>query len=430
MSDATNRIQRFAPDGSFVTTWGSTGSGPGLFEGLTGLAVDTSGHVYAADALAHGDGRAIQEFDSVGNLLASLGNFSATTNSSLPPLMGQVATYGSDVVYAVGFGTIYRFELTVPDASLSVQPSPARVGQPITATATASVPFGSVSGYAFDFGVDVPATPGPSSVASHTYSTPGTYQVTARVTSSRAGTATVAKTITVVSPPINTSPPSIVGGPIERDALTAIHGGWNNPPITGYSIRWLRCDAAGNRCEPLATTGAQKYVLRTADVGHTIRVVEAALNTTGISQPATSSPTAVVKALPRLTGASASPAAFHAARSGKSITTSRAIGTKVQYVLNIRANVRFTIDRVLEGRQVGRRCMPPAGKNLTARRCSRYVPMRGGFTVSAHAGKNVFRFSGRLSGSALAPGTYRLVATPSANGRSGDAKTITFTIMR
>jgi hypothetical protein len=44
-----NRIQKFASNGSFITTWGTEGSGAGQFELPQSVAVDVSGNVYVAD---------------------------------------------------------------------------------------------------------------------------------------------------------------------------------------------------------------------------------------------------------------------------------------------------------------------------------------------------------------------------------------------
>ena len=44
-----NRIQKFTPDGQFVTKWGSGGSGDGQFMEPWGIAVDSSDYVYVAD---------------------------------------------------------------------------------------------------------------------------------------------------------------------------------------------------------------------------------------------------------------------------------------------------------------------------------------------------------------------------------------------
>ena len=65
-----NRIAKFDKDGRFITHWGSTGKGPGQFEGVKGLAIDAQGNVYAADA----GNKRIQVFDAEGTFLREFGN--------------------------------------------------------------------------------------------------------------------------------------------------------------------------------------------------------------------------------------------------------------------------------------------------------------------------------------------------------------------
>ena len=42
-------IWKFGPDGSFLKTWGSYGTGNGQFDNPSGIAVNSSGFVYVAD---------------------------------------------------------------------------------------------------------------------------------------------------------------------------------------------------------------------------------------------------------------------------------------------------------------------------------------------------------------------------------------------
>jgi len=44
------RIQKFDSNGSFLTAWGSAGSGDGQFNSPGGVAVEGGGSVYVADA--------------------------------------------------------------------------------------------------------------------------------------------------------------------------------------------------------------------------------------------------------------------------------------------------------------------------------------------------------------------------------------------
>jgi DNA-binding beta-propeller fold protein YncE len=72
------RIQKFSSTGAFITKWGSQGTGTGQFQpgghafGF-GLAVDTSGDVYAVDT---GTNR-VQKFDGIGNFLFQWGSSGA-----------------------------------------------------------------------------------------------------------------------------------------------------------------------------------------------------------------------------------------------------------------------------------------------------------------------------------------------------------------
>src|SRR5262249_42706361 len=73
--------------------------------------------------------------------------------------------------------------------------------------------------------------------------------------------------------------------------LTSSTGDWDGSP-TQFAYAWQDCNTAGGACVPTGATGAT-YVLKSSDVGHTIRVVVTATNGAG-STPATSAPTAVV----------------------------------------------------------------------------------------------------------------------------------------
>jgi sugar lactone lactonase YvrE len=65
----TNRVAKFDRDGDFVRHWGSTGSGPGQFNGVKSLAIDARDNVYVADA----GNKRIQVFDADGNFKFEFG---------------------------------------------------------------------------------------------------------------------------------------------------------------------------------------------------------------------------------------------------------------------------------------------------------------------------------------------------------------------
>jgi hypothetical protein len=65
-----NRVAKFDKDGRFITHWGSTGSGPGQFNGVKSIAIDAQGNVYVADV----GNKRIQIFDADGKFKSEFGN--------------------------------------------------------------------------------------------------------------------------------------------------------------------------------------------------------------------------------------------------------------------------------------------------------------------------------------------------------------------
>jgi len=115
--------------------------------------------------------------------------------------------------------------------------------------------------------------------------------------------------------------------------------------------------------------------------------------------------------------------------SGEGIAVAR--GSRVSYRLDEAASVRFTIQQPRSGRRVGKRCVAPTRRNRRRRRCTRYVTLSGSFSHAGRAGKNSFRFSGRLRGKALRPGSYRLSGVPTdAAGNRGQTFLASFTIAK
>jgi hypothetical protein len=127
-----------------------------------------------------------------------------------------------------------------------------------------------------------------------------------------------------------------------------------------------------------------------------------------------------------------SPTVFAAAPSGPSaLAARRRFGTKVSFTLTLAASVRFTVTRPSVGRRAkGGRCVATTKRNRRAPHCPRLVPVRGGFTVTGRADSNSFRFTGRIGGRKLLPGSYRLIATPLVGGTPGRASSAAFRIIK
>ncbi len=153
-------------------------------------------------------------------------------------------------------------------------------------------------------------------------------------------------------------------------------------------------------------------------------------------------PPAVVVAPAAVTREKISPSTFRAATSGSSVRAAsvtarkrkRASGATVTYAVNQDARVVFTVKRRSSGRKVRHAkhttCDRPTKQNAHRKRCIRDLAVKGSFTRAGRAGTNTFRFTGRLNGKRLAPGRYRLLATPTANGEVGKAASANFRITR
>ncbi|HUO71031.1 MAG TPA: Ig-like domain-containing protein [Solirubrobacteraceae bacterium] len=123
--------------------------------------------------------------------------------------------------------------------------------------------------------------------------------------------------------------------------------------------------------------------------------------------------------------------AFRAASRGASVVhglprsrTRHAIGSALTFTLNAPARVVFLVQSERSGVLRGGRCV--AGRAARRSRCSRFVPVRGSFSVTGARGRTRVLFSGRIGGYALAPGGYRLFARP-VGGATAHAD---FTIVR
>jgi hypothetical protein len=91
------------------------------------------------------------------------------------------------------------------------------------------------------------------------------------------------------------TPPTISGTTKSGDTLTATTGTWATAP-TSVAYAWQRCSDVGTACAAIdgaSGATATTYVLTSADVGQTVRVVETATDGGGTTD-SPSAPTAVV----------------------------------------------------------------------------------------------------------------------------------------
>jgi len=94
--------------------------------------------------------------------------------------------------------------------------------------------------------------------------------------------------------PVNTAEPAISGTAENGQTLTSSSGTWTSSSTISYAYQWRRCDALGNGCASIGGADTSSYLVRSADVGNTLRVRVTAKNADG-STASTSNQTAVVK---------------------------------------------------------------------------------------------------------------------------------------
>jgi hypothetical protein len=108
-------------------------------------------------------------------------------------------------------------------------------------------------------------------------------------TTAAAGAATGAS-----APPAGTLPPVVSGPPVVGQQLTLWHGSWTGAP-SSYTEQWEDCDGTGENCIPIRGATGQRYVVKPADLGYKIRVMEMASNGFGTGAPVISTATSEVQ---------------------------------------------------------------------------------------------------------------------------------------
>src|SRR2546426_21148 len=84
-----------------------------------------------------------------------------------------------------------------------------------------------------------------------------------------------------LTPPSNTSPPTISGTATQGQTLTALSGSWSGTTPISYSYLWMRCDSSGSNCSPISGQTSNSYHLVSADVGHRTQATVTATNQYG-----------------------------------------------------------------------------------------------------------------------------------------------------
>ncbi len=144
---------------------------------------------------------------------------------------------------------------------------------------------------------DVPSGGGPTQNSSFSSlkELPGTWVEGQSWPNSPASFYASAATVAPPPAPVSTALPTIAGGAVEGDTMTAGQGGWLNSP-TSYAYQWQDCDFLGLNCSNIVGSNSASHALGASDVDHTLRVVVTASNSSG-STLASSEPSEIVTAV-------------------------------------------------------------------------------------------------------------------------------------
>lgn len=125
------------------------------------------------------------------------------------------------------------------------------------------------------------------------------------VGSSSAASNQTAPVAAVDAGPVNVTPPTISGGPIEGQTVTADPGTWDPSSGLTFTYLWQRCDVDGQNCAAIDGATEQTYLLGPADVGGTLYVTVTATDASARESSADSDVTDVITAPAGDGGASA-----------------------------------------------------------------------------------------------------------------------------
>lgn len=185
-------------------------------------------------------------------------------------------------------------------------------------------------------------------------------------------------TITVRRPPaVSTTSPVAVTGPTGGggtpevgDQLNGTAGTWSGDS-NSYSYQWMRCDAYGRDCQPIAGANGTSYVPVTADIGHALVFCVTATNSGGSATSCSAPTTAVVAGLTAPSGNSGSSSAALSGASPESpssIDRGQPNGTPAsdRAVISAFVNNRYRQQKVRFGKRVpiSGRLMDPSGRPI------------------------------------------------------------------
>ena len=232
------------------------------------------------------------DIDPTGVYLVAVSPFlSTTTQPTYPPFP---PSSGAPVLT----GTVAVVVLDPAPASVTI----AAASKPANPTSQTSASFSFSTGDAVatvQCRLDNQPTGPCTSATTQTYTSlsPATHTFTVTATGANGATATASYTWTIGTStpvaPANSVLPSLSGSPVQGQSLVANPGSWTGSPAPSFAYQWQRCNSSGAGCVSVTGATGSSYLLGSADVGGTVRVVVTGSNSAG-SRAATSAVSGVV----------------------------------------------------------------------------------------------------------------------------------------
>ena len=253
------------------------------------------------------------------------------------------------------------------------------------------------------------------------------------------------------APPALAAPPSVSGAGVDGSAegcqtLWSSRAGYapsaGRYPFDGYS--WLRDGT------PIPGQTAPTYIPTAGDVGHRLACRQTvtyplpfSITATATSAAVTVQPAPPPPPTPALSALDITPRMFTLTgrRVGGRCQPSnrfnrgerpciRRVALTVRFTLSVGATVTFAVERAAPGRLTRCRCTALTRSDRRHRPCTRPIMLRGTTVINGGAGADTFTFTGKIDGRALVPGSYRVLATPTADGIAGQRRQTTFELKR
>jgi hypothetical protein len=251
----------------------------------------------------------------------------------------------------------------------------------------------------------------------------GAYELPVLPTAATQAATAVSQTSATIAGAANSGGAAAGGSAVLLYGATAAYGA--SMPAHALS-RSIGDQVVSDAIPGLAPGTAYHYALRVTNARGTSTSADRTFTTAATPTPSgtTTSGLAGPEAVAGVTKLSLSPTTLRPLTKGAMIAVA-ARGAKLTITLTARAKVTFSVLRRQTGVRVGKRCLAP-GHGRHGKACTRTTTVAGTTAKSLAKGTSTLRFSARVGGHALRPGSYALRATPA----HGTARSTNFRIVR